>query len=167
MICSVTRQRTQAGSLPPCGGGLGRGVEMPHANVASRQRVRAKQLRRAMTKAETLLWRYLKAHHVNGLGFRRQTPIGPFIADFCCHAARLVIEVDGTSHDWAERQQRDATRDQWLVSQGYRVLRFTNDDVLRNLEGVVAQIREVAIVVPPSLSLPHKGGGNDNGQAGV
>ncbi len=141
---------------------------MPHANVASRQRVRAKQLRRTMTKAETLLWRYLKAHHVDGLGFRRQTPIGPYIADFCCHAARIVIEVDGASHDWDERQKRDVARDQWLASQGYRVLRFTNDDVLRHLEGVVTTIREAAAsVTPPSLSLPRKGGGNDNGQTGV
>lgn len=133
---------------------------MPHAIVSPRLRTRAKQLRRGMTRAETLLWRYLKAHHVDGLAFRRQTPIGPYIADFCCHAARLVVEIDGSSHDWVERLQRDEKRDRWFASQRYRVLRFTNDDVLRNLEGVVVSIREAVFAAPPSLSLPHKGGGN-------
>jgi very-short-patch-repair endonuclease len=113
-----------------------------------------------MTRAETLLWRYLKAHHVDELAFRRQAPIGPYIADFCCHAARLIIEVDGGSHDWDERLKRDAARDRWFASQRYHVLRFTNEDVLRNLEGVIASIRAAASAVPPSLSLPHKGGGN-------
>ena len=141
---------------------------MSHAVVSPHRRATAKRLRRNMTRAETLLWRYLKAHHIDGLGFRRQAPIGPYIADFCCYAARLVIEVDGVSHDWAERQQRDATRDRWFVKQGYRVLRFTNDDVLRHLEGVVTMIREAAVfATPPSLSLPHKGGGNDDGKTGA
>jgi very-short-patch-repair endonuclease len=116
-----------------------------------------------MTRAETLLWRYLKAHHVEGLGFRRQVPMKRYVADFVCHAARLVVELDGETHDFASSQNNDRARDAWFRSQGYAVLRFTNDQVLTNLEGVVELIRQTAATqreAPPSLSLPHKGGGN-------
>ncbi|NVO15978.1 MAG: endonuclease domain-containing protein [Rhodoplanes sp.] len=137
---------------------------MPHTRVDDRQRERAKQLRQTMTRAETLLWRYIKAHRIEGLGFRRQVPMGVYVADFVCHSAKLVVELDGESHDFESRHGRDRTRDAWFGSQGYRVVRFTNDQVLRNLEGVVAAIRETAEAAmrgaPPSLSLPHKGGGN-------
>jgi very-short-patch-repair endonuclease len=137
---------------------------MPHAAVTSQQRSRAKSLRRTMTRAETLLWRYLKAHHINNLGFRRQVPMRGYIADFACHDARLIVELDGESHDFEARQQRDKGRDAWLASQGYTVLRFTNADVMTNLMGVLEAIRSEASRrhpgPPPSLSLPHKGGGN-------
>ena len=113
-----------------------------------------------MTRAETLLWRYLKAHRIDGLGFRRQVPIGRFVADFICHSARLVIELDGETHDFLSRQRDDQMRDAWFKSQGYKVLRFTNEQVLQNLTGVVEAIRIAARqqTLPPSLSLPHKGG---------
>ena len=137
---------------------------MPHAAVNSQQRHRAKSLRHAMTRAETLLWRYLKAHHIDGLGFRRQVPMRAYVADFACHAARLTIELDGETHDFDSRQRNDQARDAWFQSQGYTVLRFTNEQVLTNLEGVVPSIRSEASArqpsSPPSLSLPHKGGGN-------
>jgi very-short-patch-repair endonuclease len=139
---------------------------MPHAAVDNKQRHRANTLRRTMTRAETLLWRYLKAHHIDGLGFRRQVPMRNYVADFICHSARLIIELDGEPHDFESRQRTDHARDAWFESQGYKVLRFTNDDVLRNLEGVASVIREAARSrnrgLPPSLSLPHKGGGNPN-----
>ena len=137
---------------------------MPHAAVSNQQRHRAKSLRRTMTRAETLLWRYLKAHHIAGLGFRRQVPMRGYVADFACHSARLVIELDGETHDFASRQRVDQTREVWFKSQGYTVLRFTNEQVLKNLEGVIETIRKAALScarsTPPSLSLPHKGGGN-------
>ena len=136
---------------------------MPHTPVDGRQRGLAKQFRRTMTRAETLLWRYLKAHHLDGLGFRRQVPMGRYIADFVCHAARIVVEVDGESHGFESRQQHDKSRDAWFTAQGYQVLRFSNEDVLTNLEGVLEGIRQSAIPrlpVPPSLTLPRKGGGN-------
>src|SRR5947209_8690982 len=136
---------------------------MPHAIVEKRQRTRAKSLRRTMTRAETLLWRYVKAHHIDGLGFRRQVPIRGYIADFVCQSALLIVELDGESHDFESRQHSDARRDMWFKSERYTVLRFTNEDVLTNLEGVVAAIRETSVRMlasPPSLSLPHKGGGN-------
>src|SRR5688572_18147063 len=97
-----------------------------------------------MTRAETLLWRYLKAHHIDGLGFRRQIPIRGYVADFVCHAAKLVVELDGESHDFQSRQHQDHVRDAWFRSQGYAVLRFNNDDVMKNLTSIVDAIRETA-----------------------
>ena len=137
---------------------------MPHAAVSERQRNRAKQLRRTMTRAETLLWRYLKAGRIDGLSFRRQVPFRNYIADFVCLSATLIIELDGESHDFEERQKADQHRDAFFESEGFHVLRFTNEQVMSNLEGVVEVIRQVATsrasTSPPSLTLPHKGGGN-------
>jgi very-short-patch-repair endonuclease len=138
---------------------------VPHAKVSDRQRDRARHLRQTMTRAETLSWRYLKAHHIGGLAFRRQVPMKQFIADFICHAARLIVEVGGESHDFENRQRSDRRRDEWFSSQGYGVVRFSNKQVLKNLEGVLEIIRARASarlkVAPPSLTLPHKGGGNE------
>jgi len=137
---------------------------MPHAAVSERQRNRAKQLRQTMTRAETLLWRYLKANRIDGLGFRRQTPIRNYIVDFACMSAKLIIELDGESHDFMERQQADRSRDAFFNAEGFAVLRFTNEQVMSSLEGVVETIRHTASSrtsgSPPSLTLPHKGGGN-------
>ena len=117
-----------------------------------------------MTRAETLLWRYLKANRVDGVGFRRQTPIGNYIADFVCFASKLIIELDGESHEFEERQRADERRDAFFAGAGFQVLRFTNDQVMTNLEGVVETIRQAASAgargSPPSLTIPHKGGGN-------
>src|SRR5258708_38691370 len=134
---------------------------MPHNEVSETQRIRAKHLRREMTRAVTLLWRHLKANRLAGLGFRRQSPMGNYIADFVAHSCKLVVEVDGESHDFESRIRHDAKRDAWFASRGYRVLRFTNDDVMKNLEGVVLAIGQVAEQAsPPTLTLPRKGGGN-------
>src|SRR3954447_4634206 len=137
---------------------------MPHAVVSELQRSRAKGLRITMTRAETLLWRHIKARRIDGLLFRRQVPMHKYIADFVCHSHRLIVELDGESHDFEARIQRDAERDAWFVSESYAVLRFTNKEVLTNLSGVVDAIRNTASPclgnVPLSLSLPHKGGGN-------
>ncbi|MET4273295.1 MULTISPECIES: endonuclease domain-containing protein [unclassified Bradyrhizobium] len=117
---------------------------MPHAVVSQRQRGRAKQLRQAMTRAETLLWRYLKANRMDGVGIRRQTPIGNYIADFVCFSSKIIIEVDGESHDFEERQKADRRRDAFFAAEGFQVLRFTNEQVMTNLEGVVEAIRQAA-----------------------
>ena len=141
---------------------------MPHTPVTDFQRTRAKQLRRAMTRAETLLWRHLKADRLAGLNFRRQTPIGNYIADFVAHSCKLIVELDGESHNFEERIRRDQQRDRWLASRGYRVLRFTNEDVLKNLEGVALVIAEAAEQAAPlSLTLPRKGGGNPTAGASL
>ncbi|SHK28719.1 Very-short-patch-repair endonuclease [Bradyrhizobium lablabi] len=114
-----------------------------------------------MTRAEILLWRHLKANRLAGLGFRRQSPMGNYIADFVAHSCKLVVEVDGESHDFEERVRHDERRDAWFASRGYRMLRFTNDDVMKNLEGVVLAIGQAAEqAAPPALTLPRKGGGN-------
>ena len=121
-----------------------------------------------MTRAETLLWRYLKADRLAGLAFRRQTPMGHYIADFVAHSCKLIVDLDGESHDFEERARYDERRDQWFASRGYRVVRFTNDDVMKNLEGVVLSILEAAEQVAPlSLTLPRKGGGNPPGNASL
>ena len=144
---------------------------MPRAGVINQQRVIAKQLRQAMTRAETLLWRYLKAGRIDGLGFRRQVPIRNYIADFVCFSANLLIELDGESHDFEERQKADQNRDSFFTSEGFQVLRFTNGQVMSNLEGVVETIRQAvasrASGLPPSPALPHKGGGSDEGSANI
>ena len=141
---------------------------MPHDEVSKVQRTRAKQLRRAMTRAETLLWRHLKADRLAGLGFRRQTPMGNYIADFVAHSCKLIVELDGESHDFEERIRHDARRDQWFASRGYHVLRFTNSEVMKNLEGVVLTIAEAAEQASPlSLTLPRKGGGNRSADASL
>ena len=136
---------------------------MPHNEISKIQRDRAKRLRREMTRAETLLWRHLKANRLAELGFRRQSPMGNYIADFIAHSCKLVVEVDGESHDFESRLHHDARRDEWFASRGYRVLRFTNDEVMKNLEGVVIAIGLAAEqAAPPSLPLPRKGGGNSS-----
>ena len=87
--------------------------------------------------------------------------MGNYIADFVAHSCKLVVEVDGESHDFESRLRHDGRRDEWFASRGYRVLRFTNEDVMKNLEGVVIAIALAAEqAVPPSLTLPRKGGGN-------
>jgi len=139
---------------------------MPHGEVSQFRRTRAKQLRGMMTRAETLLWRHLKAHRLARLGFRRQAPMGNYFADFVAHSCKLVVEVDGESHDFEARLRRDEARDAWFASRGYRVLRFTNEDVMKKLEGVALAILQAAEPgAPPSLTLPRKGGGN--GESGV
>jgi len=112
-----------------------------------------------MTRAETLLWRHLKAHRLAGLAFRRQCPMGSYIADFVSHSCKLVVEVDGESHDFESRIRHDERRDEWFGARGYRVLRFSNDDVLKNL-AVIFICEAAACGSPPSLALPRKGGGN-------
>jgi len=99
---------------------------------------RARQLRKNPTDAERRLWARLRYRQVDGFRFRRQVPIGPFIADFACLERRLLIEVDGGQH--AVDPASDAERTRWLESRGYRVLRFWNHDVLRNTEGVLVAI---------------------------
>jgi len=97
---------------------------------------RARELRTDSTDSERRLWQKLKRRQIAGVKFRRQQPIGPYIVDFVCLERRLVIEVDGGQH--SERLDEDAQRSQWLEAQGFRVLRFWNNDVLANTD-VVAQ----------------------------
>jgi BirA family transcriptional regulator, biotin operon repressor / biotin---[acetyl-CoA-carboxylase] ligase len=104
-------------------------------------------MRSAPTRAERRLWQGLRNHQLDGLKFRRQMPLGPYIVDFYCAAARLVVEVDGVSHIDAPP---DAVRDAWIEHQGIRVFRVTNFDVFSNLEGVLIAIQRAASTPPPA-----------------
>ncbi len=101
---------------------------------------RARHLRRQQTPAEGRLWRALRDRRLEGHKFRRQHPIGPCVVDFLCQADHLVIEIDGDSH--AEQEQYDQMRTEWLAKEGYRLVRFSNSDVMHRLEGVVEAILE-------------------------
>ena len=103
-------------------------------------RARARSLRQPLTPAEQALWNRLRARQLGGYKFRRQQPIGRFVVDFYCHESRLVVEIDGDTHDGNE--QRDAARSAWLTAQGLRVVRYTNAEVHEQLEQVLAAIFE-------------------------
>ncbi|MEO6947825.1 MAG: endonuclease domain-containing protein [Nitrobacter sp.] len=99
----------------------------------------ARNLRARMTDAERKLWFGIKDRRFQNLKFRRQVPVGPYVADFLCFDLRLVVEVDGGQH---AESVRDAERDRWFADNGFRTLRFWNNDVLSNLEGVLTVIAE-------------------------
>ncbi len=103
------------------------------------QRQFAKSLRSNMTDAEKMLWRHLRAHRFGGEKFRRQQPIGPYIVDFAHFGKRLIVEADGGQHN---ESSSDARRDTWLRAQGFTVMRFWNNEILSNLEGVLAVVFE-------------------------
>jgi very-short-patch-repair endonuclease len=98
----------------------------------------ARRLRSDMTEAEKRIWYLLRRRQFGGLNFRRQVPIDPYIVDFACLTKRLVIELDGGQHD--ARSAQDAARTAWLEAQGYRVLRFWNNEVFENLDAVLRAI---------------------------
>jgi len=99
---------------------------------------RARELRNTATAAERHLWRYLSRSQL-GVKFSRQMQVGNFFADFLCRELKLIVELDGFSHDL--RPEYDASRDRWLAGEGFRVLRYSNEDALKNAEGVVTAIR--------------------------
>ena len=111
----------------------------------------ARNMRAAPTDAEAIIWRQLRAHRFDEHKFKRQQPIGKYIVDFVCFEAKLIVEVDGGQHNGSVS---DRSRDDWLGSQGFRVLRFWNNEVLQNLEGVLARILEV-LAPSPSFPLPR------------
>ncbi len=123
----------------------------------------AKNLRTRLTDAERTLWLHLRSHRLRGYKFKRQQPLGPYIADFVCFSARLVIEVDGAQH---LDSVRDAERDRWMSDNGFRILRFWNDQVLRETEAVLEAIWNALgdtpspqPASPPSLRSPREGRG--------
>jgi very-short-patch-repair endonuclease len=115
---------------------------MPHRQIPGANRRLAKVMRRSMTEAEFRLWLRLRKPGIEGLRFRRQVPIGPYIVDFCCPAKQFVVEVDGDHHGRPATEARDARRDAWLKAAGYTVLRFGNREIGEDLEGVCDRILE-------------------------
>jgi len=99
----------------------------------------AKQLRKNSTNAEDLIWSRLRARRLQGIKFRRQQPIGTYIVDFASFEKRIVIEIDGGHHK--KNKEKDVRRDQYLTKNGFTVLRFWNNDVFENLDGILEVIR--------------------------
>ena len=121
-----------------------------------RPTMRSRELRNNSTPAERALWSQLSARKIAGVRFNRQFPIGPFICDFVSRTAKLVIEVDGSQH--AIGVEKDEARTAYLQSQGYRVIRFWNNDVLERMDGVVSEIERVLSDMPsPSPSRKREG----------
>ena len=102
---------------------------------------RARSLRREQTLAESKLWACLRNRQLNGVKFARQVSIGPFFADFCCREAKLVIEIDGVTHETQEELASDRRRTAWLEAQGYNVIRFRNEDLMGDLDAVLEKIK--------------------------
>ena len=124
---------------------------------------RARQLRGNQTDTERILWNRLRAHRLNGLRFRRQFPIGNFIADFCCKEYQLVIELDGEQHAEQRIIKYDDRRTQLIENRGYKVLRFWNNEVLTNMDGVLESILDtVAQRRPLPRPLLGQGEGIEN-----
>ncbi|MCJ2079683.1 endonuclease domain-containing protein [Methylobacterium sp. J-090] len=134
--------------------------------VPPRLRSYARAHRQTMPRAEALFWEQVRGGRFDGHKFKRQVPIAPYIVDFLCVSARLVIELDGEPHETETRRVRDAKRDAWFAQQGFKVLRFSNDLVLGNLGAVMSRV-EHAIegrCCPSPASLreapsPAEGGG--------
>ncbi|MEO9340103.1 DUF559 domain-containing protein [Mesorhizobium sp. SB112] len=119
---------------------------MPHQPVQPEKRRFARTLRRELTEAEGKLWQELRSRRLDGIKFRRQAPVGRFVADFLCADAMLIIEIDGSQHaDSVYDRERDAE----LKARGFRVLRFWNDDVLREMNSVcdtiIAYVRDTSL----------------------
>jgi tRNA uridine 5-carboxymethylaminomethyl modification enzyme len=153
-------------SSPPLAGGAGGGVGLQPGRalppVDSHMIERARQLRRDATFPERLLWSKLRRNQLD-FRFRRQQPLGNFVADFFCPEARLVVELDGQSH--RGKAASDDAREAWLVGQRFRVIRFTNDAVLKDVDAVANAIfvvckdrRELAAAAPPLPNPPPQGG---------
>lgn len=113
---------------------------MPHAPVPPNRRASAKRMRSTMTDAELKLWNELRAHRLMGLGFRRQVPIASYIVDFACSTHRLIVEVDGSQHGNDPDLRYDEQRTRRLEQDGWTVLRFWNDEVLKNIDDVCLHI---------------------------
>ena len=125
--------RNGEGDRAKRGGGGSRALQRPQVYTA-------RKLRREMTLPEVLLWEQLRAQKL-GMKFRRQHPVGPYVADFCSMVARLIVEIDGQAHDRGTATARDAARDAFLAAQGFEVVRVAAKDVLDNMDGVVALLR--------------------------
>ena len=153
---------------PPLAGEGREGASLqPQWHVKPKMRMRARALRQEQTKAERIVWYGLRAHRLEGAGFRRQTPIGPYIVDFISHSMKLIIELDGGQHFEEGNELRDKRRDTFLAGKGFRVLRFNNHDVMTNRSGVLETIAAaVRDARAPSLPSPASGGGGVRGKGG-
>jgi len=147
-MMNVSRSNRTSESPPPKGGRVREGgkekTQLPPPEKSPRRwadksaSTNARRLRRNMTDAERLLWSRLRGKQIDGFRFRKQVPLGRFVADFACMEPRLAIEIDGGQH--ARQMAQDDARSVWLESQGFTVLRFWNNEVSDNIEGVLQTI---------------------------
>jgi very-short-patch-repair endonuclease len=128
----------------------------PTWKVSTTLRSNARALRKNSTDAERILWSELRDHRLHGFGFRRQVPIGNYIADFVCHPAKLVIELDGGQHFSDQSEAKDAARSAVIEAKGFQVLRFGNHDVMSNRGGVLETTAAAVAERAPTLALPRK-----------
>lgn len=126
----------------------------PDWSISRKMRTYARTLRRDSTEAERIIWSALRAHRLQGAHFRRQAPIGPFIVDFICHGMKLIIEIDGGQHFSDDGERHDARRSAYLTAKGFRILRFSNLDVMLNRDGVLETIAVQVTGTPSSTSAP-------------
>ena len=119
----------------------------------------ARELRQQATDAERMLWKYLRAHRLAGYKFRRQVVIEPYIVDFVCLEARLIVEADGGQH--LEQAEDDLKRSAFLQSRGYKVIRFWNDEILTDTHIVLERINNYLIEAPSPQPSPGGRGGKD------
>ncbi len=114
---------------------------MEHPRLGLRVLIpRRRELRKEATKTEKILWRKLRSKQFSGFKFRRQHGIGPYIVDFCAPRSNFVVEIDGDIHALPEQMKKDKIREREIESLGYRVIRYTNGDIFKNLNGVLEDI---------------------------
>lgn len=125
--------------------------------------LKARELRKNLTDAERAIWRYLRLRQIGGQKFRRQQPIGPYIVDFVCHEKKLIVEIDGGQHAELSVYDHDAKRTTWLETQGFHILRFWNNQVLKETDAVKEVIWN-ALLLPPPTPSPARGEGKETSQ---
>ena len=139
----------------------------PYPTPSEFQRANAARMRRDTTVPERQLWKALRNHiELRHTHFRRQVPLGRYIADFCCHSVKLILEVDGDQHVGVEAAY-DGERTEFLRTHGYRVLRFSNRDVMHDMGGVIGRIEaavkgKIAEVLPTPTPSPSPQGGGES-----
>ena len=149
--------------MSPSGGGQGEDMKAGKTNnYAYNKKLQpfANRLRKEMTKAEACLWKYvLRARQMKGYQFRRQRPVLSYIADFMCKELKLVIEVDGVTHQWEKTVAKDLKKEKDLIEAGFKMLRFSDEEVLRNMESVRENISLAIQEIEQSTpSLPRQRG---------
>jgi very-short-patch-repair endonuclease len=139
----VVEQEGAAIQSPPLWGRCPEGAEVGkvlHTPVSPKIRNNARKMRKALTDAELKLWNELRAHRLMGLGFRRQMPIAGYIVDFACPSHRLIVELDGSQHGTDDAVAYDQQRTMGLQDDGWTVLRFWNDDILKDIDNICLHI---------------------------
>jgi len=163
ILCSTarrTRETLESLHIPPPGGGrLGGGQERTLTYPFQHIIKNAQALRKSMTDAESLLWYFLRRQQF-GVKFRKQHPVGNYIADFACLDPKLIVELDGGQHNEEDAIKKDEKRTQFLEEQGFKILRFWNNDILQNTEEVLETIyNSLHGTQCPPPNLPPPGGG--------